>query len=186
FRAAFVLCVLDGKSGAEAAAELGIREGTVSSRLTRARQRLQQRLTRRGIKLAGLLAALSVAESVCRASVTTPLAHATIRSALLVAAGGTLAGVIPSRVAALAAGVTRAMFLTKAKIATAVVLAAGVLAAGGLLTRQALGGRPNASQTTEEKKGDQISKPLSDENRPAEAITVKGRVLDPNDKPVFG
>src|SRR5256885_9011932 len=63
FRSAFVLCVLEAKSGRKAAAELGIKEGTLSSRLTRARQRLQKRLTRRGIKLAALLAALSVAES---------------------------------------------------------------------------------------------------------------------------
>src|SRR5438132_2397832 len=51
FRAAFTLCVLEGKSGPQAAAELGCKEGTVSSRLTRARERLRRQLGRRGIQL---------------------------------------------------------------------------------------------------------------------------------------
>src|SRR5262245_3399062 len=41
FRAAFVLCVLESKTVPEAAVELGCKNGTVSSRLTRARRQLQ-------------------------------------------------------------------------------------------------------------------------------------------------
>jgi RNA polymerase sigma factor (sigma-70 family) len=141
FRIAFVLCALEGKSGPEAAAELGIQPGTVSSRLARARQRLQQQLARRGIELSALLAALSVAESTGNAAVPALLASVTIRCGLLVAAGGTAAGVIAPHVATLAAGVTRAMFVTKAKTATFVLLAVGLFAGGtGALTHQSLAG----------------------------------------------
>src|SRR5439155_23146047 len=60
YRAAFVLCVLEGKSGPQAAVELGIKEGAIWTRMTRARELLQRRLTRRGINLACVLAALTV------------------------------------------------------------------------------------------------------------------------------
>src|SRR5262245_33876494 len=137
FRQAFVLCVLEGKSGPEAAAELGCKEGTVKSRVNRARQALQRQLARRGIHLAALLAALSLAEKNGRASLPATLASATVRSGLLVAAGEPAAGVIPTHVAALAAGVTRAMFLTKAKIATVALLALALIATGaGVLAHQ--------------------------------------------------
>src|SRR5262245_14860990 len=119
-RAAFVLCVLEGKTVPEAAAELANKPGTVSSRLTRARQRLQRRLRRRGIQLGTLLAVLSLAGT-GQAAVPAALADAAVRSGLLVAAGESVAGVIPTHIAALTAGVTRAMLISKVKIAAVVL-----------------------------------------------------------------
>jgi RNA polymerase sigma factor (sigma-70 family) len=45
FRAAFILCHLEGKTCAEVAEHLGCPLGTVQSRLSRARERLRARLT---------------------------------------------------------------------------------------------------------------------------------------------
>src|SRR5216683_2832435 len=214
FRTAFVLCVLEGKSGPQAAAELGVKEGTVWSRLTRARQRLQQQLARRGLELSVLLAALSVAEGAGKAAVPTVLANATLRSGLLAAAGGTAAGVIPSHIAALAAGVTRAMFLTKAKIAIAMLFAASVVTNAGIWTHQLV-----ASKDVDEPQS-RSSQPVGQEGAkarapaaapkskpgetpvyrggvlavpagvpalpPGQALVYRGRVLGPDGKPVAG
>jgi RNA polymerase sigma factor (sigma-70 family) len=201
FRAAFTLCVLEGKSGPAAAAELGCKAGTVSSRLTRARKQLQQRLTRRGIKLSALLAALSVAEHAGRAALPPALARTSVRFGLLVAAGEPAAGVIPPGVAELATGVTRAMFLTKTKLAAALLLAVGLVVGAGALARQALaaGEPPAGSRPSQPEAPARGHKPDAPAREPGRDTTAKlraandkdslaysGRVLGPDGRPVPG
>jgi RNA polymerase sigma factor (sigma-70 family) len=191
YRSAFVLCVLEGRSVAQAAAELAVKEGTVGSRLARARQRLQRRLTARGIQLGALLAATAVAESSLGAALPVGLARAVVRSGLLVAAGEPAAGVIPPHVAALAAGVTRAMFPTKAKIATLVLLAAGLFAAGaGALTCQALAGKgeePHAAAKSDPPAPGGGALPRTAAGSAGkDSVTLSGQVLGTDGKPVPG
>ncbi len=184
FREAFVLCVLEGKTVAAAAAELGVKEGTLSWRLTRARQRLQQQLARRSIQLAALLAVACIADSV-RATVPAELARSAIRFGLLGAAGGPAVEPIPPVVAALAAGVSRAMFLTKAKIATIVLLATGLLvAAAGALLHQQVAARERPVANTQSQARSPIEKPTGAEDK--DAIVYSGQVLGPDDRPVRG
>src|SRR5438045_3213638 len=59
YRAVVLLCDLEGKTRKEAAAQLGVPQGTVAGRLARARALLARRLAGRGVALpAGGLAAL--------------------------------------------------------------------------------------------------------------------------------
>jgi RNA polymerase sigma factor (sigma-70 family) len=180
FRSAFVLCVLDGQTVPAAAAELGVKRGTLSWRLARARQQLRQRLARRGIQLAALLGALSVAKSAGRAAVPAALAGSTVRFGLSVVAGEPAAA-IPSHVAALAAGVTRAMFLTKTKIAAAVLLMIGLaVAVSGALAHQTLAAGEEPPPATA--RPSEPPAPKAD----AAAATFGGRVLDADGKPFAG
>jgi Tol biopolymer transport system component len=111
-RAAVVLCELEGCSRRDAAAHLGVPEGTVSSRLAAARKALAARLRNRGIALgaAGLSAVLGTRVT---ASVSAGLTRRAIGSALS-------PNNVPAAVAALSHGVLRVMFAQKLKVVGAV------------------------------------------------------------------
>ncbi len=122
YRAAIVLCDLEGKTHREAARLLGCPEKTLSTRLLRARKRLAQRL-------GGSLAAVLSTEA-ARANVAVPLVHSTIEAALAVAAGQAADAVASARVAGLAEGVVKSMLLNRLKTLAVVLGVLGLLALG--------------------------------------------------------
>jgi len=130
YQAPLILCCLQGKSKAEAARELGWKEGTVSGRLAEARQRLQQRLTRRGVSLSAVLCAAWLSTEAARAALPAGLLQATVQAALCLAARKAASAALSPEVASVMQKVIRAMFLTKVKIATALLMAMGLIATG--------------------------------------------------------
>jgi RNA polymerase sigma factor (sigma-70 family) len=128
YRAAIVLCDLEGKTRSAAARQLGWPEGTVASRLATARRRLAKRLARYGPAVSGAALAALLARN-ASACVPSAVLSGTVQAGAAVAAG--TAGVIPTQVVALADGVMKALLLARLKVALALLLVLAV-AGGGL------------------------------------------------------
>jgi RNA polymerase sigma factor (sigma-70 family) len=138
YRAAIVLCDLEGKSIKEAARQFACPPGTVGTRLARGRSLLARRLARHGLAVSGGLIATAIAQHTTAAVVPPLLLSRAVKAATLVAAGQAATTAVSAKVAALTEGALKTMFLTKLKIATAVLLVAlAGLSAGGLYQTQA-------------------------------------------------
>jgi RNA polymerase sigma factor (sigma-70 family) len=170
-RSAVVLCELDGLSRRDAAERLGIAEGTLSSRLAKARKILAAKLRRRGFGApsVGITALLGVVARGAR--VRAALQNAAIEVAESCA--------IPSAAAEIVRGANKSMLLKKLTavfVASAVAIAACVTA---------------ASTTRVDAAGDDKSQPSIPEQKqiaevdPSKA-TIEGVVVDEAGKPVSG
>ncbi len=149
-RAAFILCCLEGKTGEEAGQLLGCPPGTISSRLTRARERLRKRLIRRGFAGAGLGTLVLASDSL--AASPTAIVIKTLPAALAFASGRKHTAV-PVRSKVIAEGVLRTMLINKLRIASAAIL--GLLLTGAVLIGTGSGAGPEVPPSRKKAAEDQ-------------------------------
>jgi RNA polymerase sigma factor (sigma-70 family) len=209
YRLAVVLCDLEGKSRKEAARQLKIPEGTLSSRLTTARTMLATRLARHGLAVSSVSVAAVLAQNLASASVPSSALAATIKAVTLVAAGKTAAtGLISAKVATLTEGVVKSMLVAKLKIATELALLLAIFGAGigaAIFICQTEAGqaphplqptlhgeiaqaphdakKPNSERTED---ADRTAQVLPDEKRTGERAVVSGGIQDEKGRPLQG
>ncbi len=179
YRVTLLACDLEGKTRKEAAAQLGWPEGTVASRLSRARGLLARRMTRHGITLPD---GAAIAENGRSACVPPALALSTIKAAVSLAAGTAAVGIVSAKVAALTQGAMKAVLFTKLKIAAVVLL---TLAAGvgvGALTYCLKATQPAARADPPQQPPHDADAPVAPQDAGAPAApepwgTIQGRVV---------
>jgi RNA polymerase sigma factor (sigma-70 family) len=150
YQAAIVLCDLEDGTRKEVARQLGIAEGTLSSRLAHGRKLLAARLTRRGVSLGAGVMVATITQGVVSAHVPGSIVSKTAKAAALVAVGRW--AMIPASVAVLTKGALKAMFMAKLKVVggalVLTVLAIGVL--GGVYSPVVAQNPPSAGKPATE------------------------------------
>jgi RNA polymerase sigma factor (sigma-70 family) len=142
YRAAIVVCYLEGLSQAQAAHQLRVAESTVRGRLARARKLLGRRLIRRGVAPSMGLAALNNPTDATW-QLSGAIAQATTQAVLsFVDSGKAIPGAVSATAHVIANGVLSAMWFSPLKIIAMMVMALGLLSAGTSLLAQ----RPAAAR----------------------------------------
>lgn len=185
YRAPIILCELRGLSRKEVARQLRCPEGTLSSRLASAHERLHARLASRGLVLSAGAIATAFSCDTAAASISASLVASTVKIGLLVDAAAGLSSVaVPAPVAALAHGAMKKLLVAKLRIAASILLAVCMVTGAGLLWGQAFAEKPIQIQPSALVSGE---KPMTTPVRDAqETIVFTGQVLDPQGKPITG
>jgi RNA polymerase sigma factor (sigma-70 family) len=182
YRVPVILCELEGRSRSEVAREMRLPEGTLSSRLAKARRLLARRLARPALLTGTLLASLA-----CPDVLSASLMRSTIQAAALTAADQAVRGAFVASTALWMEGVLKMLARHKLATATLVLLTVGVFGVGtGLVPGVASGPAVQASSATtavEDKKeqGDLLRGVLKAVDAGKKTLTIKMQV-DPSTK----
>jgi RNA polymerase sigma factor (sigma-70 family) len=191
FRRAVILCDLQRVSQAQAASELRLSERTLQRRLREGRQRLKARLIRRGLAPGdGVLGTVFLSES--QLAVPAAWAEATVRAALATVNQTITTAVVSAVAKELAREVLNIMFVRKLTLASATLLAGGLIAWGAASALVSL--RAESPEKAAASRDRPLQRKTETAISPAEPkppdtpgkVTVRGRVLGPEGRPVPG
>jgi RNA polymerase sigma factor (sigma-70 family) len=191
YRLAVVHCDLEGMTQAQAAGQLHWSRRTLQNRLAEGRARLKRRLARRGLAPDGAaLTALFLREA--RAAVPSAWCEATVRAALATMNPTVTLAVVSAAAQQLAQEVFKVMLLRKLTLASITLLSAGLIAWGASAALVSLAQetprRAAAPTTPAGRSKADVTVPDRDPG-PLETVgtfRVRGRVLDPDGKPLAG
>jgi RNA polymerase sigma factor (sigma-70 family) len=124
YRAAVVLCYLEGLTHEQAAERLRCPVGTVRSRLATGRERLRRRLSRRGFGTSAAILDASMATRGSSDPILQSLIEASVRNAS-VFLGTSAAGLVPASVLALTERGTKVMLIAQLRTVSAALLVFG-------------------------------------------------------------
>ena len=151
FRAAIVLCDLQGVSRREAAQRLAIGEGTLSSRLARGRSKLAQHLKKRNIVLTSGAIALAL-PTLGTTAAPALVQNATVRTGLCYSLGKSTDSSVSGRIVELSEGVLKTMWLKKLKLLVLIaLLVSATLFGAGISLFQASAQTKNRKDTMPDK-----------------------------------
>lgn len=167
YREPLVLCVFGERSRKEAAGELGIPEGTLASRLAKAREALASRLRRRGIAPAALT--LVVSEHVAVAAVPAALSEQAVQVAT---------GTVSDAIGQIASEVSRTMLVNKLRVAALIVIGAVACAAGSLARGPSSSGAHAGPADAGEKTEDVLKKAKADRQALAGVWDLQRQIIN--------
>jgi RNA polymerase sigma factor (sigma-70 family) len=197
FRLPVVLYYFEGLTLEQAARRLRCPTGTVASRLARARARLRRGLTRRGVVLPAATLVAALAPRSVAASVSSPLYDITVRAAINFAAGKAAVGATSASAMVLAREVLKSMLLDQLRFVAMTFLFVGAVATGAGYWNSSLAMKENPMKDptdrpsrlaarSEPRTGGPASPATNQDSDDPGRMTVAGRVLDPDGKPVKG